>query len=170
MQPVSLNHAQAMEECLAVPSTAAALPRCTATATCCTMKLYDSGSPVCALRRCPRSLRNAVASGPKTPLVSLAIGVKWWLASNSEYFRFFSCSAWEATEPASLEASATWEDIIYYGQIAMVCGGGRWCVIICKLVSWNHLQSYISPQETSWVLQVSPGGLRIPTRMWPDCS
>ena len=54
-----------------MPSTAAMLPSCTATPLCCTMQL---GSPVCILRQWPKSLKKAAASGPKSQLVSVAIG------------------------------------------------------------------------------------------------
>ena len=36
---------------------------------------------------------NVMASGPKTPDVSIAIGTKWWLESRRAYFWVFAFSA-----------------------------------------------------------------------------
>ena len=41
--------------------------------------MYDDGFPDCALSRWPKSLKKAIASGPNTPQVSIAMGTKWWL-------------------------------------------------------------------------------------------
>ena len=79
--------------------------------------MYEDGFPDCALSRWPKSLKKASASGPDTPLVSIAMGTNWWLTSSSAYFLFLCCSAWEATEPASLTDSPRWEGAKVLGHV-----------------------------------------------------
>ena len=97
--------AKSMGRHLTVSSTAAILPHCTATAISCTVWLYHSGSLVCILK----SSKKAAASGPKTPLVSGVIGMKWCLTCSSVYLLLSCCSTWAATKPASPNASLTCE-------------------------------------------------------------
>ena len=59
-----------------VPSTQAALPCCTAMLSRCIRKDFDRGSPVAVAMRCPTSAKNAAASSPIGPSVSIHIGTK----------------------------------------------------------------------------------------------
>ena len=91
------------------------LPRCTTTAHWC----------ICHVRSCrvtypwiaaSESCRTA-ASGPKTPLVSMATAMKWWLASSSAYIlHVLCCSAWAATKLAFPDTNSRCE-----GQCVRTC-------------------------------------------------
>ena len=65
----------------------------------------------------PSSMKNASASFPKTPMVSMATGTKWCVAANSAYLSFFFRSAWSTTAPASRTASCKWDGAKVSGQV-----------------------------------------------------
>ena len=66
----------------------------------------------------PSSWRKLRASGPRTPEVSTATGMKWCVVDNSEYLAFFIPSACFATAPASLPARSMWDGAKVSGQVA----------------------------------------------------
>ncbi len=57
-------------------------------------------------------------SGPITPGVSMATGVKEWLRTWWEYFPLFLSSAWAATTSTLVEAVETYEGVKVSGQVA----------------------------------------------------
>ena len=68
-----------------VPRTAAAFPCCTVTEIRWRRYSSDLGSPVTCLRCRLRSWMKERASGPNTPEVSTATGIRWWLESRLAY-------------------------------------------------------------------------------------
>ena len=100
------------------PRTEAQFPLCTATDSRCSRKSVDLGSPDSVAIRRPRAFRKAVDLGPIAPMVSIAIGVKLWLAGSPRYFSVFLSSAFSATFPASWVACIRYEVAKVSGHVA----------------------------------------------------
>jgi len=79
--------------------------------------VVDFSSLVTRARRPPRSFRKDKVSGPKTPDVSIATGVKVWAGLRLAYLVFFLSSAEAATAPASLAALGRYEGANVSGQV-----------------------------------------------------
>ena len=72
-----------------VPSTAAALPLCTAIVIRCSRWWLERAFSVSSWMHRASSVRKECTFGPKTPEVSIAIGMKWCVAVSSAYFAGF---------------------------------------------------------------------------------
>ena len=67
----------------------------------CDKKSFKLSSAVSMAIQCPRSFRKAMDLGSIVPMVSIATGVKLWLARRPRYFSAFLSFAFSATFPAS---------------------------------------------------------------------
>ena len=88
-----------------VPTTAAALPLCTAKANRCLRKDGALTSPVRLATRPPISAHKASADGPHVPRVSIAMGAKMKSPDevSSAYLMSLRASAFVAADPAASE-------------------------------------------------------------------
>ena len=100
-----------------------ALPLWTATEILWMRWRCDMGSNVVLFRCRPRSEKNDLASGPKTPRDSTAIGKKRWLVSRWAYLHLFFFSACSATAPASLVDKVMYDGASVSGQVASQSSG-----------------------------------------------
>ena len=93
--------------------------------------------------RRPRSWKNPSASGPKTPVVSIATGMKWWLVASSVYLTLFFHSAWSATAPASVAANHKWDGANVSVQVASHTSGStkQECRQLQSQLSHTELQN-----------------------------
>ena len=80
------------------------------------------GSPVCYLSLRPKSMKNALASGPMGPRVSTANGVNVCHAAIDWYFVAFLSSASLAADPASAAMLRRCDGARVFGQVKSLTG------------------------------------------------
>ena len=102
-----------------VPTTAAALPRCTARLSLCIKNVWDRGSPDSDAILLPISAHSSRAEGPQVPMVSTATGMKMKSpkATSSAYLILFPFPALSAAEPTAEADNCTWEGARVSGQV-----------------------------------------------------
>jgi len=101
IEPWRLGHSSGRQKCCSVPIIDAAFRRCKAMSIRWQRNAADLGSPVIAAVLLPNSLTKEMASGPHTPSVSTAAGLKSCMGNKAVYFATLRVSASEAADPCS---------------------------------------------------------------------